>query len=215
VASWRADPERVSGTWVVFRQAGAGFPPLWHQGSVRRPTSQPSARWHDTELGQHAQYFSLDPDGAWAELVRNAHLRTIEDLEPIRHRLWQCWVEEPDIADLSTFDTIAACGLEPEMFIGPHEPCRALANELLDAGYRGLLTPNAAIANIVNLTIFGPRREIYRNSVLAAAGNRNPRVYVMVNLIAEAGPPPGHILDLVRYGEDPHPGYENWRTEHT
>jgi hypothetical protein len=210
VASWHREPAPLGDTWTVYRQAGAGFPPLWHQGSERRPTPQPSARWHRKGDG-HAQYFSFDSDGAWAELIRNAHLRTSEEIEEVRNRLWLCWVEETDIADLSSFDEIADCGLDPALFVGPHEPCHQLADELRQAGFRGLITPSAAIADVTNLTVFGPRREVKRSSRLAAGGNRNPQVYILVNEIASPGPPPTHVVDLTRYGEDPHPGLEAWR----
>ena len=40
-----------------------------------------------------------------------------------------------------------------------HEEAQALADELRAAGYRGLLSPSAALAGATNLTLFGPRYE--------------------------------------------------------
>ena len=65
------------------------------------------------------------------------------------------------IADLSTFDAWEACGLDPAIAVGDHADSQALASELRRAGYRGVLSPSAAldVAGAVNLTLFGGRVE--------------------------------------------------------
>ncbi len=210
MASWRHDPAGLSGEWVAFRQAGAGYPPLWHPGSRYQPTPQPSARWHREEEA-YAQYFSLETDGAWAELVRYEPIRTESERVEQRVRLWQFWITENAIADFESFDKIDSTGLDPEMFVrDDHEPCQALADELRDAGYRGLLAPSAALPGATNLTLFGARRELYRSDGWTPATNLRPDFYVVVNLAADAGAPPAHILAGTRYFGDPHLGYEAW-----
>ncbi len=208
MASWHREPERLSQTFNAFRQAGEGFPPFWHPGSTRRPTAQPSARWHREGEG-FAQYCSLETDGAWAELVRWEGIRTETERQEQRARLWQLWPKEHDIADLSTFDQIDACGLDPAIFIDDdHTACQALADELRDAGYRGVISPSAALAGVINLTLFGARRELYGRP--ADVLNLRPDLYVHVNLAADLSPPPEHILRVVRYYGEPHLGYETW-----
>jgi hypothetical protein len=213
MASWRHEPARLSGEWVAFRQAGAGYPPLWHPGSRYQPTPQPSARWHREEEG-YAQYFSLETDGAWAELVRYEGIRTESDRVEQRVRLWQFWITESAIADFETFDKIEATGLDPAIFVSDdHEPCQALADELREGGYRGLLTPSAAPSGATNLTLFGPRRELYRSHGWTPAANARPDLYVVLNLAADAGAPPVHIIEATRHFGDAHVGHDVWRRQ--
>jgi hypothetical protein len=208
VASWRREPDRLSQRFIAFRQVAEGFPPFWRPGSMRSPTPQPLARWHREGEG-YAQYCSLETDGAWAELVRWEGIRTEAERQEQRARLWQLWAEETDIADLSTFDTIAACGLDPAVVVDDdHTACQALADELRAADYRGLLAPSASLPGVVNLTLFGIRRELYGRP--AEVRNVRPDQYVNVNLAADLSPPPEHILRVVRYFGDPHLGYEAW-----
>jgi RES domain-containing protein len=175
---------------------------------MRHPTPQPSARWHREGEG-YAQYCSLETDGAWAELVRWEGIRAEADRREYRARLWQLWPEEKDIADLSMFDLIDACGLDPAIFVDDdHTGCQALANELRAAAYRGVLAPSASLPGVVNLTLFGVRRELYGRP--ADVNNLRPDLYVTVNLAADLSPPPDHILRVARYYGDPHLGYEAW-----
>jgi hypothetical protein len=190
---------------------GRGYPPVWHPGSKRHPTLQPGARWHAGSLGL-AQYFSLEGDGAWAELLRYEGVRTDrERLGPdLRRRFWKCEVEDHDIADLSSFDEIAELGLDPEQIIADdHVYCRDLALELEVEGYRGVVAPSAAVANVLNLTLFGPRRDIPSHSMRGP--NRRPEVFIPVAVIADDAAAPGHVVGSVRYFGDPHVGYEDWK----
>lgn len=198
--------------WLAYRQVGPGWPPLWHPGPLTQPTRQPSARWHDERRGELAQYLSLDVDGAWAELVRNQHVRDDRHRRDLPRKLFQGWVEEREIADLSDFERIEAAGLDPAAFVSDDQrPARALAAELRAHGYRGLLTPSAALRGAVNLTLFGGRRELYRHTRRAAGGNRRPDLYVLAAEVADEALIPPHVLDLARYLGDPHEGYEAWR----
>jgi hypothetical protein len=183
---------------------------LWHPGSRRKPTDQPSGRWHRSGEG-YAQYLSLETDGAWAELVRYEGIRTEAQrlAADLRKRLWRCWVNETDIADLGSFDKIEGAGLDVEMFVeDDHGRCQRLANELGAAAYHGVLTPSAAAAEIANLTLFGPRREVRSHQLRAL--ERIPPFFVRVSLTADEAAPPEHILDIVRHWDDPHLGYLDW-----
>jgi RES domain len=210
VVSWRHEPARLSGEWVAFRQAGEDYPPLWHPGSRYQPTPQPSARWHREGEG-YAQYFSLETDGAWAELVRYEGIRTDPERLEHRARLWQCWITEADVADLETFDKIVELDLDPGVFTSDdYDRCQALADEFRRAGYRGLVTPSAALPRATNLALFGPRHELYRSQGWTPGTNARPDLYVVVNMAADAGAPPAHIVEGTRHFGDPHIGYEAW-----
>jgi RES domain-containing protein len=217
VASWLHDPIARSGIWIVYRQAPGSFPPLWHRGSQRQPTDQPEGRWHSAGAGHIVQYASLDSDGAWAELVRYEGIRTEAQRQAaeIRVQLWQLTVEETDIADLSTFDRIAACGLDPAEIVAEQHPyCQALADDLREAGYRGVLAPSAAMSDVVNLSLFGPRREVLaRELTLRGEPNPNPGYFIPVKPLADDTVPPADILNYTRHHGDPHLGLELWQVK--
>ena len=213
MASWRHKPAARSDTWIVYRQAPRAFPPLWHQGSRSQPTEQPAGRWHREGGGLIVQYASLDSDGAWAELVRYEGIRTEEQrlAAEIRVRLWKLTVEETKIADLSTFDLIEACGLDPVRVVAEeHDYCQALAQELRDTGYRGVLAPSAAMPDVVNLSLFGPRREIPFRDIRSGQKNPRPDYFIPVQITADDTAPPDDVLDYTRHHDDPHTGLERW-----
>jgi RES domain-containing protein len=205
VASWRREPRRAAGTWTAYRQVGPGWPPLWHPGPFTQPTRQPSARWHDERQGQLAQYLSLDVDGAWAELVRNEHVRDEVHRRDLPRNLWACTIEEHDLADLSSFEEVEARGLDPALFVDDdHAPARALAGELRAHGYRGLICPSAALPGAINLTLFDGRRELLRHSRRAVGRNRRPELYVLCSEVADEALAPPHVLSLARYLGEPY-----------
>jgi RES domain-containing protein len=159
VPSWTSRPAAVAGRWVAYRHVARGVPPLWH-GAGSTTLRQESGRWH-REGESFVQYLALSSDGAWAELVRYEAMRT-EARRLREHRsLWQLRVSADQIADLSTFDAWDSCGLDPAIAVGDHADSQALASELRRAGYRGVLSPSAAldIAGASNLTLFGARIE--------------------------------------------------------
>jgi RES domain-containing protein len=203
VASWRREPRRAAGTWTAYRQVGPGWPPLWHPGPLTQPTRQPSARWHDERRGQLAQYLSLDVDGAWAELVRNEHVRDDRHRRDLPRNLWACTIAERELADLSSLEAIEACGLDEAAFVDDdHAPARALAGELRAHGYRGLICPSAALPGAVNLTLFDGRRELLAHA-RGSVENRRPELYVVCAEIADEALAPPHVLALARYVGEP------------
>lgn len=157
--SWAAEPAAVAGRWVAYRHVARGVPPLW-QGAGSTTLRQESGRWH-REGESLVQYLALSSDGAWAELLRYQAIRTEARRVRERRSLWQLRVSADTIADLSTFDAWEACGLDPAIAVGDHADSQALASELRRAGYRGVLSPSAAldVAGAVNLTLFGARVE--------------------------------------------------------
>ncbi len=206
--SWRAEPERLSGEWHCWRQVSPEWAPLYHAAGEPVPT-QSSGRWH--RLGEgYAQYASLEPLGAWAELVRYEGIRGEARAAAYRRRLWWLFVREHDLADLSTFDRYEACGLDPEIAVGDHAAAQGLADELRAAGFRGVVSPSAALAGATNLTLFGPRFEKVLLGGLPTWENPRPDLRVPCTLVVE-GNPPEQLVTETTFAGMPHDGLEDWR----
>ena len=210
MASWRARPKAIAGEWTCFRQVSPEWPPLYHNAGAPVP-DQESGRWHRRGEG-HAQYLALSPLGAWAECARYFHLRTPEQVREMRRTLWLVFVRESRIADLSSFDRYDACGLDPALAVdADHTASHALADELRAAGFRGVLSPSAALPGVVNLTLFGERYEHVLLTDVAAWPNPDPDWWLPVQLVVEDGPVPVRLCTETVFTTMPHLGYEAWR----
>ncbi len=207
MANWRTEPRRVSWQWLVFRHAALDTAPLFHAAGEPVP-SQRSGRWHRETQG-YAQYFSLEPAGAWAELIRYERIRARARAEQYIRRLWLVAVDETEIADLSTFERYADCGLDPRLAVGDHAESQALADELRAAGYRGLRSPSAAFPEATNLTLFGERYEKVLLTRPEQWPNPNPQMRLACHLAAESGPPADLITATCFWGM-PHDGYRSY-----
>jgi len=207
--SWQTEPERARGRWLAHREVDPRWPPLY-RGAGERTPSQETGRWHREGEG-YAQYMSLDPLAAWAEFVRREEIRDEGRRRAARRNLWRITVEETDIADLSSFERMAECGLDPKVAIGGWKASHRLAGELRDAGYRGLLTPSAALPGAVNLTVFGERYEVEISTGETAPGNPDPALWYPVTLVASSARPPKRALERACHRGDEHAGFERWR----
>lgn len=207
--SWRTDPERASARWLAYREVDPHWPPLYRGAGETHP-SQESGRWHRQGEG-YAQYMSLDPQAAWAEFVRREEIRDEERRRAAHRNVWRVTVEETEIADLSSFERFASCGLDPEVAIGPWRSSHALADELRGAGYRGLLAPSAALPGAVNLTVFGERYEVEIATGEVAPGNPDPALWYPVTLVGSSARPPKRALERTVYRGEAHNGFELWR----
>src|SRR3954447_20138444 len=174
MALWTAPPERLASVWTAYRHTDRRFPPLWYGGGATS-LHQESGRWHEEDKDV-AQYLALSANGAWAERCRYARIRDDKRRLEDRRSLWQLQVIEHDIADLSSFDAYVVCGLDPALAVGRHADCWPLADELVAAGYRGVLSPAAAydVPDAVNLTLFDERIEALSYGAMPPAA-RNPR----------------------------------------
>lgn len=207
MASWRAEPARLSGEWSCYRQVDPQWAPLYHAAGEPVP-SQTGGRWH--RLGEgYAQYLALEPLGAWAELVRYEGIRGNVRAEQYRRRLWLVFVREHDIADLSTFARYDACGLDPRIAVGSHADSQPLADELRAAGFRGVLSPSAALVGATNLTLFGERFEKVLLGGLATWPNPMPGVRLPCSLVVEGNPPDQLITETV-FEDMEHDGCREW-----
>jgi hypothetical protein len=214
MASWSRPPERVAGVWRAYRHTARGFPPLWYGGGSVS-TRQESGRWH-VEGHDVAQYLALSVNGAWAERCRYASIRDdVRRLED-RRRLWELQVIETDIADLSSFDRYVACGLAPELAVGPHADAWTLAGELRAAGYRAVLSPAAAYdqPDAVNLTLFGERIEAHEHGAMPdPATNPRPELFLQAIMITDAGVPTEWAMQHTCFQGRHHQTFAAWRAQ--
>ena len=173
-----------------------------HEAGAARP-QQESGRWHREGEG-YAQYLSLSAAGAWAELLRYLSIHTPALAVEQRRHLWAVTVAETQIADLADFAAWTDCGLDPAIAVEDHTRSQSLAQELLDAGYRGVLAPSAALPGAVNLTLFGERYEW--SPLLGPVPD--PTLWLAVELAAPEAHPPTDLLAVTRYQGQPHAGLQ-------
>jgi RES domain-containing protein len=204
VPSWRDEPERLTDSWFAYRQTAPDTAPLFHAAGEQVP-SQRGGRWHTEGVG-YAQYLSLEPAGAWAELVRYERIRSHVRASQYTRRLWLVFIEEREIADLSTFEKYEECGLDPRLAVGSHAPSQLLAGELLAAGFRGLLSPSAALPTATNLTLFGERYEKVVPTAPDRWRNPDPELRLACHLTAEGSPPQDLVTATCFVGME-HDGY--------
>jgi len=207
VASWRTEPARISVERYCFRQVSPEWTPLYHAARELHP-SQVSGRWHRMGEG-YAQYMALEPMGAWAELVRYEGIRGNTRAVEYLRRLWLVLVRERDVADLGIFDRYEACGLDPRLAVGAHEDSCKLADDLRAAGFRGVLSPSAALVGATNLTLFGPRVEKKLLLGLDTWDNPEPELRLPCSLVVE-GNPPEELTTETSFQDMPHEGYRVW-----
>lgn len=204
--SWRVEPGRLTGPWLAYRQTAPDTAPLFHAAGAPRPR-QRSGRWH-REGENYAQYLALEATGAWCEQIRYEEIRAHARAAEYVRKLWLVYVDEKDIADLSNFEAYDGCGLDPGLAVGEHEPCQLLADELQAAGYRGLLSPCAALAGATNLTLFGERYEKVLRTRPELWANPRPELRLACQLVAEAGPPAELVTETCFKGME-HDGYRD------
>lgn len=208
VASWRDEPSRAAGTWTCFRQVDPQWPALFHSAGEAVP-SQVSGRWHRQGKG-YAQYLSLVPAGAWAELARYYSIRSAKRARQQRRDLWVVRVEETEIADLSTFDAWDSCGLDPRVAVADHDATHELADELRDAGYRAVLSPSAALSGTVNLTVFGARYEKVLTTEFGRWENPDRDVWLACSLASPQSQMPTNLTTETVFRGGRHEGYRAW-----
>ncbi|GIK83196.1 MAG: hypothetical protein BroJett024_43010 [Alphaproteobacteria bacterium] len=211
MAMWTTPPDRISGVWRAYRHTDRRFQPLWYGGRTSS-VIQESGRWHE-EGADVAQYLSLSINGAWAERCRYESIRDDRRRLEDRRMLWELLVQDDDIADLSTFDSYRACGLAPETALGPHDLSQPLAVELVEAGYRGVLSPSAAFdqADAINLTLFGERLEDHHHVAMPRPeDNPRPGLFIPVLTITEAGSPTEFAMQHTCYRPGHHRTFAAW-----
>lgn len=173
--------------------------PLWVRPNRR------DGRWN--VAGESCvQYFCLDADAPYAELLRMLGLRDADDAAMLRVSLWEVKLHEAAIVDYSSFELADAAGFPADALVDDdHERCQAEARYLVRHGARGVLAPSAALPGTSSLTLFGPRVEV-RWQIETKLSSEVP-----VRRLGGKGGPPLDVLDRVRHYGDPHPGLERHR----
>jgi RES domain-containing protein len=209
VASWRTEPKAVSGEWTCFRQVSPAWPPLYHNAGTPAP-DQESGRWH-RKGEDYAQYLALSPLGAWAECARYYSVRSARQAREIKRNLWLVFARERRVADLSSFDRYDACGLDPAIAVDPDQTAsRDLADELRAGGFRGVLSPSAALPGVLNLTVFGERYERVLLTDPATWDNPDPDSWLPVQAVVEEAPIPVQLCTETVFRTKKHQGYREW-----
>lgn len=169
---------------VAFRYCDYDVP-FWVRTSTR------PGRWHRTGH-EPTQYWSLTPDGAWAELIRFEELQTERELDEVRMPLWVCRAPAAGLANLAGNPTLRERYdlTEDDLTAEDWTACQDAAPRLRRR-YRGVLSPSAALDGALNLTLFGPRRMIAleRKPALASA---------VPAALASIGRPPRGLVGRVR-----------------
>ncbi len=193
-------PQGIAVDEIAYRWSDYDTP-LW-----ARPNST-AQRWNRTREAP-TQYLSLSPEGAWSELIRTEDLTTVAEVRLVNMPLWALHVRETRVADYATFEKAEAAGFPPEALVDEdHERCRAEGARLRDHGFRGVLAPSAALAEVVNLTLFGARVAVEWD----AGEDRRLASFVPVRQLA-VGRPPDDLLPRVRHHGAPHSGLATFRT---
>ena len=163
-----------------------------------------SARFSRGGEGDPTQYLSLHPLGPLAELMRNADLRTPDQVRAVRTRTWALDVPLDDLTEI-TFETADRFGIAPaELVADDRTACQQLAARLRDRA-PGIVVPSGALPGTRNVALFGPR--VASPYLTARVG----AIDVPASMTAQGARPPASLLDLVRFVGDPHPALDAWR----
>lgn len=166
--------------------------PFWARNNTR------DGRWNTA--GEAAvQYLAMEPNGAWAELIRAEDLRSEEQVATARIPIWVAAVNEV-LVDYSTFEKAEAAQFAPDALVDDDwGRCQDEGRRLRSLGYGGVMTPSAALPGATNMVIFGPR-------ILWAW--RRPRVLsaTIPATVAAVGSPPAGLVGRVRHFGDDHTG---------
>jgi RES domain-containing protein len=170
---------------LAFRQTDYDVP-FWarsnsHPGRWNRP-GDPST-----------QYWSLHPDGAWAEFLRQEELTAADDVDALRRPIWVCRISLAPLADLRSDEQRDRWGIAADALVDPDwAACQDLARTLREQRVAGVIAPSAAIEGHDNLTIFGPRRaiDLHRTPVLHST--------VPAAMAARGAPDPGLLSRITR-----------------
>lgn len=172
-----------AGELVAFRYSTYDVP-FWV-----RPNTEPQ-RWNRAGEAP-TQYWSLSPEGAWAELIRSQHITDEQTLDLVRVTIWACRVPSLGLLDLNRAEGRARYELsEADLTADDWSACQRAAGQMRADGVRGIVTPSAALAGAQSVTLFGPRRPI--------AFDRAPRLASAVpTAVVAIGRPPRGLVDRV------------------
>lgn len=173
-----------AGEFVAFRYSAYDVP-FWV-----RPNTMPQ-RWNRAGEAP-TQYWSLTPEGAWAELIRSQHITDEETLDLVRMPVWAGRLPALGLLDLNRAEVRERYGLtEAALTADDWSACQRAATQMRADGVRGIVAPSAALAGAQSVTLFGARRPI--------AFDREPRLAsaVPTALVAIGRPPHGLMNQVI------------------
>ena len=162
------------------------------------------ARFSRGDEDEPTQYLALHPLGPLAELMRNAELRSPEQVRAISTRTWALEVPIDDLPEI-TFANAERFGITAEQLVDDdYVPCQELA-VTLRAQVEGVIVPSAALPGTRNLVLFGPR--------VAAPYLTHPpsTLDVPASITADGARPPISLTSVVRFAGDTHAALSAWR----
>ncbi|MDO9408164.1 RES family NAD+ phosphorylase [Patulibacter sp.] len=178
--------EHAPAELIAFRQTDYDMP-FWARDNSF------AARWNAAG-DPPTQYWSLHPDGAWAEHLRQEEVVDEATAALVRRTIWTCRVPRGTFVDLRDPATCATHGIDAAALTAPDwGPCQALAARLRADGCPGVLSPCAALDGHTNLTIFGAKRAI--------DWQRRPalRSQVPAAVVAVGSPPVGLVRRVAEH----------------
>lgn len=122
--------------------------------------SRRSGRW--ARAGERvANYWSLHPHGAWAELYRFHGWRSHDAvIGSVAARLWAGRFDHVKPLRISE-ENATDFGLNADSLVGDDwDPCQEAARRITDQGYAAIIVPSAALPGTENLVLFGQRLAI-------------------------------------------------------
>lgn len=166
--------------------------PFWARDNTQ------DGRWNSASEAS-VQYLAMEPNGAWAELIRAEELRSEEEVATVRIPIWVAAVSEV-VVDYSTFDKAEAAGFAPDALVDDDwARCQDEGRRLRDLGYGGVITPSAALPGATNVVIFRSRiLWAWRRPVVLSA--------TIPATVAAVGSPPAGLVGRVRYFGGTHAG---------
>lgn len=167
------------------------------------PASRP-ARFSSGDEDEPTQYLALHPLGPLAELMRNADLRTPDQLRAVRTRTWALDAPLEGLLELD-FDTAGRFGIAArELVADDCAACQQLAGRLRRRRLPGIVVPSAALPGTRNVVLFGPR--------VAAPYLTEPvsTLDIPASICGEDARPLLSLLGIVRFRGEPHPALDAW-----
>jgi RES domain-containing protein len=196
MAHSRPDPPTMSLDNVIAWRYSNYDTPFWARPNTR------DGRWNIAGEAP-VQYLTLEPNAAWAELIRAEDLHSEQDVAMVRMPIWVAAVNVV-LVDYSTFTKADQAGFAPEALIDDDwQRCQEEGRRLRQLGYGGVIAPSAALHDALNVTVFGAR-------ILWSWARRPPMASAISATVAAVGSPPEGLVERVRFRGAEHAGYQEY-----
>jgi RES domain-containing protein len=171
---------------------------------LRAISARQPGRFNRGDEESPTQYLSLHPLGPLAELMRNADIRTPEQIRAVQTRTWTLEVPLDDLTEI-TFDNALDVGIDAAQLVADDRTaCQELAAQLRGQ-VPGIIAPSAALPGTRNVIVFGPRVAApYLTTPVSA-------IDVPASITAKDARPLTSLLDVMRFIGDSHRALDAWQ----